>query len=406
MRALVIGVGQCGNKIVDVMFQRRGIYTRGRDYLEPLLINTAEADLRGAKHVPDKYKLLIGRFVVRGHGVGGDNTLAAKIALNEADIMLNKIREYGASQFDAFMLVGALGGGTGSGVMPILRKMLRETYEAIPVITVGVLPARFEGDLTAINAGKSLMALIENADSMVLVDNEKFVKYGEDLTEAYKRINEMVAREIRLLCEASEANQVGENVVDAGDVLNTLCGMNKVSAMFEQDAGAWLTVKPRESGGYPAELALIGHASEPAAPPSLFGFKKKEPKTGRAYRLLFLAKNAATNSSIDADLSSASQALTLFIGPRSEIDPQGVGAVRTWLTNIVSGETRVGDYPTKGRHVEVIVVFGGLGNVPRVKEILSKAKKVTEEKPHIYEKKEVTIKELIMEGKDIEPLIS
>ena len=204
MKAILLGVGQCGNKIVDACFMHSpGIYAK-TDVFKPLVINTAEADLRGLKYIPKENKILIGQSVVRGHGVGTDNTLAAKIASRETDTILGQINQLGPSQIDAVFLIGALGGGTGSGVLPVLGKAIRSTYGArIPVIAVAVFPARMEGELMELNAGKSFVSLQQNVDGILLVDNEKFMHRGETLETAYRHINMMLARELRLLVEAS-----------------------------------------------------------------------------------------------------------------------------------------------------------------------------------------------------------
>ena len=114
MRFFVIGFGQAGGKILDLFIE----YERMRgteEKMRSLAINTARTDLMGLKNVAPKDRILIGQTIVKGHGVGTDNTLGAKIAQEEIETILNAIDERGTHEIDAFIIISGLGGGTGSG---------------------------------------------------------------------------------------------------------------------------------------------------------------------------------------------------------------------------------------------------------------------------------------------------
>lgn len=404
MKAILIGIGQCGNKIVDTCFMHSpGVYAK-TEVFRPLVINTAEPDLRGCKYIPKENRILIGQSVVRGHGVGTDNTLAAKIASREMDTILNQINQLGPSQVDAIFLIGALGGGTGSGIMPILGKAIRSTYSTkVPVIAVTVFPARMEGELMELNAGKSFVTLQQNVDGILLVDNDKFMHRGETLEKTYRHINMMFARELRLLVEASESKIVAETVVDAGAIINTLCGMHRINAMLtkeklEEEETLDLNLKI-------AELAVIGHAYEHLPKPKGFFRKQRVDLTRKADRLLYLTKSAINQVSMDATLSTATQGLVVIVAPRTEMDPRGIAAMRTMLREEVHGDVRCGDYPTEGNTVEIVIAIGGLTEVPRVREVIQRAKIVAAKRPKQFEQRKGRVEELIANSKDIPPLL-
>ena len=139
MKFFIIGFGQCGGKIVDLFLENEkrigsNVITKA------LAINTARTDLMGLKYIPMKDRILIGQAVVKGHGVGTDNKLGAKIAQDEIETILSAIDERGTDDIDAFLIVAGLGGGTGSGGAPVLAKYLSEMYSE-PVYTLGILPA-------------------------------------------------------------------------------------------------------------------------------------------------------------------------------------------------------------------------------------------------------------------------
>ncbi len=122
MRFFAIGFGQAGGKILDLFMENEKL--RGSNTLKALAVNTARTDLMGLKHIPQKNRILIGQTIVKGHGVGTDNKLGAKIAQEEIETVLNAIDEMGTHEIDAFLIIAGLGGGTGSGGSPVLAKYL------------------------------------------------------------------------------------------------------------------------------------------------------------------------------------------------------------------------------------------------------------------------------------------
>ncbi|MBC7110450.1 MAG: cell division protein, partial [Archaeoglobi archaeon] len=82
MKLFMIGFGQAGGKIVD-LFVEYDKRTKQNAIVRALAINTAKADLLGLKHIPMEDRLLIGHSIVKGHGVGADNELGAKVAAED-----------------------------------------------------------------------------------------------------------------------------------------------------------------------------------------------------------------------------------------------------------------------------------------------------------------------------------
>lgn len=128
MRFFIVGFGQAGEKILDIFIENEKI--RGSNIRTRwLAVNTARTDLMGLKHVPVQDRILIGQTVVKGHGVGTDNKLGAKIAQDEIETILNAIDERGTHDMDAFPIISGLGGGTGSGGAPVLAAEAKEGAE-------------------------------------------------------------------------------------------------------------------------------------------------------------------------------------------------------------------------------------------------------------------------------------
>jgi cell division GTPase FtsZ len=392
MKFFVIGFGQCGGKILDLFLENEKMRGSGVT-IKTLAVNTARTDLMGLKHVPMKDRILIGQTLVKGHGVGTDNKLGAKIAQEEIETILSAIDERGTHEIDAFLIIAGLGGGTGSGGAPVLAKYLSEMYSE-PVYVVGVLPAPEEGKLYSLNAARSMISLLKYADNLILVDNGAWKYEGLSLKESFAKINEEIVKRLAILARAGEPveeGMVGEMVIDSSEVINTLRG------------GGISTI------GYATTLAEEKKQSKLRLP----FFKKKkeeEPQTimedDKATKIASLVRRAALGRlTIPCDIRSAERALVLVAGPPEHLDRKGLEKAKLWLEEQIAGvEVRAGDYPTRRtKYVAALVVLANVTDVPRVKQLQRLAAEAKEEIEEA--EKERIEKTLAIFDEDIEPLI-
>ena len=385
MRFFAIGFGQAGGKILDLFVENEKL--RGTDTLKALAVNTARTDLMGLKHIPKKNRILIGQTIVKGHGVGTDNKLGTKIAQEEIETILHAIDELGTHEIDAFLIIAALGGGTGSGGSPVLAKYLSEMYSE-PVYAVGVLPAPEEGKLYSLNAARSMITLLKYVDNLILVDNGAWKFEGMSLKESYNRINEEIVRRLAILARAGEPIEeglVGEMVVDSSEVINTLKG-----------------------GG----ISSIGYAtlSINQKKKSLFGlFKKRKEEiveNDKATRIATLVRKAALGRlTIPCNVRSAERALVLVAGPPEYLDRKGLEKAKLWLEDQIAGvEVRAGDYPTRRtKHIAALVVLANVTDIPRVKQLQKLAAEAKEE-VEIAERERIEKTISLFDEEDLEPL--
>ncbi|NOZ77386.1 MAG: cell division protein [Euryarchaeota archaeon] len=371
MKVLTIGLGQAGSKVAD-LFLMEDRKSHAPHTFECLAVNTAISDLMGLQYIPQEDRILLGETEVKGHGVGADNKKGAKIAEEEVEIILNRISHMNVSKMDAFLVIAGLGGGTGSGAISVVAKHLKRIYDE-PVYAIGILPAENEGDIYTLNSARSLKALLPSCDAVILVDNGAFLRSGESVRAAYDRINEEIVKRIGILCRAGETRsrrQVGEMVVDASEIINTL----------------------RDGG-----VCSIGYASEKVKREGLFTrvFKKKQYEIGKASRILSVVKRAVKGRLLlPADYRSANKALIIIAGPPEQLDRKGIEKAREWLETTITGtEVRGGDYPLlKSSYVGCVVLLAGIGNAPRVKSMLEK---VVQEKVGVEPQKEKDLESLL-----------
>ena len=382
MRIFIIGYGQAGGKIADafVEFAKK---TRQNFVVNALAINTARSDLMGVKNIPMEDRILIGESQTKGHGIGADNERGAQVATDEIYTIQNEIDKRGTYKIDAFLIIAGLGGGTGSGGAPVLARRIKKLYEE-PVYGLGVLPAKDEGSLYSLNAARSMMTLVNEVDNLFLFDNDAWKKEGESVKEAFADINDEIVRRFAILFGAGEANEVGQMVVDAAEVINTLKG-----------------------GG----ISTIGYASEEIESKGLFkkllGKKKDLENLDTVTRITALVRRSiAGRLTIPCDVSTAEKALIITAGPPAELSRKGIEMSKVRIEDIIRGkEVRGGDYPiVKGQRVSTVVLFSGVSDIPRIKELQAIGTEAQEKIKEVSSEKEKEYEELMDTNDTIKPL--
>lgn len=236
MKFVVIGFGQCGGRLADE-FARLNSTARSARGIEivpcAVAVNTDTADLTGLKHISKDYqhRILIGGRKTGGHGVGKINELGAEVAEEDSDKIIDAIRsERRALEADAFLLTASTGGGTGSGAVAVMTKILRDRYGDKPIYTLLVLPFDHEEsteERTVNNTATCLKTCYSIADATILVDNQRYVSKDASIIHNLGKINHQIVTPFYdLLCagEEKKAKFVGSKTLDAGDIIQTLKG--------------------------------------------------------------------------------------------------------------------------------------------------------------------------------------
>jgi cell division GTPase FtsZ len=339
MKVALIGVGQAGGKLTQALVEYD--YDNEFDAVRAALaVNTAKADLQSLSIDT----MLVGRDKVKGHGVGGDNELGAEVMDDDVQEVLDELDGRIATEVEAIFVVAALGGGTGSGGAPVLVRELKRIYDR-PVYALGVLPGRGEGSIYQANAGRSLKTLIREADNVLLVDNDAWHESGESVAAAYEEINRAVAQRVGLFLAAGvvdDASDVGESVVDASEVINTL----------------------REG-----EVAALGYASALAA----------EDAAENVNTVTSTTREALLTGTSLPDAVRAGAALLVVAGRPESIPRKGVERSRKWLEEETGSlQVRGGDFPLDSDRVAALVLLSGVEASRRVEEFMDRAREAHE----------------------------
>ncbi|MBN1369369.1 MAG: cell division protein FtsZ [Dehalococcoidaceae bacterium] len=353
MKLVIIGFGQAGSRIADdfARLNKKAKAQRGIDVAPGVFaVNTDAADLSGLSTIKTDYqhRILIGGRKTGGHGVGKINELGAEIAREDADKVVDALRNTkNFYETDGFLLIASAAGGTGSGSMPIMAQHIKERYPDKPVYAMVILPFEHEEqneERTVYNTAVCLKSTYSVADAVILIDNQRYVRKDFSLKNNLSQINSMiVAPFYNLLCAGEEKRSkfVGAKTLDAGDIIQTLLG--------------WTVLGYGES--------QIARFKNPFA--GLGSFRAKSSETHKGIQAM---DEAVSELSTYVNPKDASRALYLISGPAKEINMDLVKEIGDWLKDMAPNAIiRNGDYPREFGQLNITLILSELSDVEKVR---------------------------------------
>ncbi len=359
MKLLVIGLGQCGGRIADrfTRLNKRAHALRGIDILaDAFAVNTDVADLSGLRTIKSDYKhrILVGGQRANGHGVGMVSELGAEIASEDSDKIIDAIRK--TERFyetDAFLLIAAAAGGTGSGSIGVLTQQLKERYIGKPVYNIIVLPFRQEEttETRAIyNTAMCLKSAYLVADAIFLIDNQRYVKKDSSAENNLATINARAVEPFyNLLCAGEETNKkyVGAKTLDAGDIIQTLAG--------------WTVIGEGKSR-IPRRIPLLGQKRD---------FRDRMSETSKTAHAM---DEALGELSLTCEPKNAGRALYLVTAPPKEMNMEIMKQLGDNLRTVAPDALiRSGDYPRQKGSLHVSIILSEISNVRKITNYFTKA---------------------------------
>lgn len=359
MKLVVIGLGQCGGRIADAFAQlsRRATGQRGIEIITgTFAVNTDATDLNGLTSISRdfQHRILIGGRKTGGHGVGKINEMAAEIAKEDADKILDAIRV--TPRFydtDAFLLIAGAAGGTGSGSLPVVTQFIKKRFVDKPVYAAAILPFEHEEqteERSTYNTATCLKSTFSVADAVILIDNQRYIRKDASLRNNLAKINTLIAEPFyNILCagEEKKPKHIGAKVLDAGDIMQTIVG--------------WTII------GY-------GTAQVP-----VFNFRNKQTqdfmKKGAETQRGIQAMDAALSElSLNCNLADARRALFLISAPAKEMNMDLVKELGDYLRGLTpQAIIRNGDYPRQRGLLDVTVILSELSDVDKVRQYYTRS---------------------------------
>lgn len=180
----VIGVGGGGGSALGRMIAKK---LKGVEFVA---VNT---DIQALQQNPAENKISIGKTVTRGLGAGMNPEMGKKAAEESANDIRNII-----SGADMIFLTGGLGGGTGSGALPEIAKIAKDSG----VLTVAVVtkPFTFEGAQRKRIAEEAYQKLSQHVDTIITIPNDRILQIIDKKTsmvEAFDIVDDVLRQGVQ-----------------------------------------------------------------------------------------------------------------------------------------------------------------------------------------------------------------
>lgn len=206
----VIGVGGGGGNAVNHMVDSN---------IEGVQFICANTDAQALRRLNVDTVVQLGVALTKGLGAG-TNPEVGKEAAEENRDRLREVME-GA---DMIFLTAGMGGGTGTGAIPIVAEIARE----LGILTVAVVtkPFDFEGKKKMMVAEKGIAELEQYVDSLITIPNQKLLPVlGPDVSmaNAFKAANNVLLDAVQGITELIV--HPGTINVDFADVRTVMAGM-------------------------------------------------------------------------------------------------------------------------------------------------------------------------------------
>lgn len=187
----VVGIGGGGGNSIDNMIRETGNNSK----VTFVAINTDKQALDN-NLVEDENRILIGGDKGKGLGAGSKPNIGEEAAEESS----NEIKKV-LSGADMVFLTAGLGGGTGTGAIPVVARLAKE----MGILTVSVItkPFEFEGRQRSKNAELGLEKLKEVTDTYIVIPNDKVIDISKEdttLEEAFKLIDNVLKNGVLGIC--------------------------------------------------------------------------------------------------------------------------------------------------------------------------------------------------------------
>ncbi len=160
----IVGLGGAGSNLINRM------YNGGIKSATTIALNT---DAKHLNMIGAHKKILMGREITHGLGAGG----FPEVGMKCADASKKEIQD-ALNGYDLVFLAAGMGGGTGGGSIPLVAQMARE--QGSLVVAFVTYPFSLERS-RKLKADWGLEQLVKNADTTVVIANDKVLGYAPNL---------------------------------------------------------------------------------------------------------------------------------------------------------------------------------------------------------------------------------
>lgn len=199
----VIGVGGAGGNAV------KRIIESGIHNIECIVVNT-DAQALELSTVPTKIQ--IGVKSAKGLGTGANPELGKRAAEEDLDKILQAV-----GNAEIVFLAAGMGGGTGSGAVPVIARALRE--KGILTIAIITKPFIFEGKRRMMVAQEAAEVVRKSVDTLIVMPNQNLLQVADkkvSMIDAFAMINDVLTQSVKGISDI--ITNPGHINVDCADV--------------------------------------------------------------------------------------------------------------------------------------------------------------------------------------------
>ena len=182
----VIGIGGGGNNAINYMV-KMGL--KGADLI------AANTDKQVLDNSLALRVLQLGPQLTKGLGAGGDPEIGRRAMEESSDDLKNLLQ--GAQMV---FLTAGMGGGTGTGGIPIAAEIAR----SMGIVTIAIVtkPFSFEGKYRIEKAEKGIEELKEKVDTLIVIPNDKILEIADaPIEEAFQLADQVLYKAVKGILE-------------------------------------------------------------------------------------------------------------------------------------------------------------------------------------------------------------
>ena len=203
IRIKVLGAGGGGSNAVNRMIE---------DEIQNVDFIVVDTNAISAAKSKAQNIIQIGENEAKGIGAGANPEVGENSAKENAE-------EIAASlvNTDLLFLTAGMGGGTGTGALPVIAEMAK----GMEILTIGIVtkPFKFEGKMREKKAMAGIEKLKQNVDALIVIENDKLLKINSDnvtIVDAFKQADNTLKQGIVGITDL--LNTVGEINIDFADI--------------------------------------------------------------------------------------------------------------------------------------------------------------------------------------------
>ncbi|HOB17900.1 MAG TPA: cell division protein FtsZ [Candidatus Methanoculleus thermohydrogenotrophicum] len=185
-RIVIVGCGGAGNNTINRLYHMQ---VNGA---ETIAINT---DKQHLDMIQADKRVLVGKSLTKGLGAGGFPDVGRRAAE-----MARPTLEGLLCDADLVFITAGMGGGTGTGTAPVVAQIAKDQG----AIVVGMVSYPFQVEKARLlRAEEGLESLSAAADSVIVLDNNRLIKYVPNLPlgQAFSVMDQLIAETVKGISE-------------------------------------------------------------------------------------------------------------------------------------------------------------------------------------------------------------